>query len=236
MQAELERRNIRSALIPNSVTPLTDPWTKARFPLPELTARVNGPCWRARFSTSRVDGPSTRLVKTRSRQHGPRWRVGLMETGHPSTRAVNSGSGNRALVPLPLYPYYSITSRSRSPDCRSAPLRSAPLTCSGRDGLFAVVSYREATIVQRTAASALIRSFFSGTSIFWGKASWEAASKARGLKRREPEWGPSEAGSESLFTIVRGSEVAEASQHRRRSWGVASWCPDIPRFDQGTAP
>ena len=72
---------------------------KARFPLPELTARVNGqvdgwpvsitrqhgPCWRARVSTSRVDGPC--------------WRV--METGHPSTwpltLAVNSGSGNRAL-------------------------------------------------------------------------------------------------------------------------------------------
>ena len=32
----------------------------------------------------------------RVRQHGPCWRV--METGHPSTRAVNSGSGNRALV------------------------------------------------------------------------------------------------------------------------------------------
>ena len=48
---------------------------KARFPLPELTARVDGwpvsitrqhgPCWRARVSTSRVDGPSTRLVETR---------------------------------------------------------------------------------------------------------------------------------------------------------------------------
>ena len=54
------------------------------FPLPELTARVNGP----------NDGPSTRLVETRACQHGPCWRV--METGHPSTRAVNSGSGNRA--------------------------------------------------------------------------------------------------------------------------------------------
>jgi len=55
--------------------------TKARFPLPELTGRV--------------DDPSTRLVETRTRQHGPCcWRV--METGHPSTRAVNSGSGNRA--------------------------------------------------------------------------------------------------------------------------------------------
>ena len=64
---------------------------KARFPLLELTARVDGwpvsitrqhgPCWRAPgFHTSRVDGPS--------------WRV--METGHPSTRAVNSASGNRA--------------------------------------------------------------------------------------------------------------------------------------------
>jgi len=34
-------------------------------------------------------------METRARQHGPCWRV--METGHPSTRAVNSGSGNRAL-------------------------------------------------------------------------------------------------------------------------------------------
>jgi len=42
-------------------------WSKARFTLPELTARVDGwpvpitrqhgPCWRARVSTSRVDGP-----------------------------------------------------------------------------------------------------------------------------------------------------------------------------------
>jgi len=49
---------------------------KARFPLPELTAwvdgwpvsitRQRGPCWRAHVSTSRVDGPSTRLVETRS--------------------------------------------------------------------------------------------------------------------------------------------------------------------------
>jgi len=34
-------------------------------------------------------GPSTRLLETRARQHGPCWRE--METGHPSTRAVNSG-------------------------------------------------------------------------------------------------------------------------------------------------
>ena len=40
-------------------------------------------------STTRVDGPSTRLVETRARQYGPCWWV--METGHPSTRAVNSG-------------------------------------------------------------------------------------------------------------------------------------------------
>ena len=32
---------------------------------------------------------ATRLVETRARQHGPCWRV--METGHRSTRAVNSG-------------------------------------------------------------------------------------------------------------------------------------------------
>ena len=60
---------------PSSCRPLDQ--AKARFPLPELTARV--------------DGPATRLVETRARQHGPCWRV--METGHPSTRAVNSGSG-----------------------------------------------------------------------------------------------------------------------------------------------
>ena len=53
---------------------------------PELTARVDG--WRV--STSRVDGgPSTRLVETRARQHGPCWWV--METGHPSTRVVETG-------------------------------------------------------------------------------------------------------------------------------------------------
>jgi len=71
---------------------------------PELTARVDGwpvsitrqhgPWWRAHISTSRVDGPSTWLVETRAHQHDPCWRV--METGHPSTRAVNLGSGNRA--------------------------------------------------------------------------------------------------------------------------------------------
>ena len=68
---------------------------------PALTARVDGwpvsithqhgPCWRACVSTSRVDRPSTRLV----------------ETGHPSTRAINSGSGNRALMYLTL-PFWLI--------------------------------------------------------------------------------------------------------------------------------
>jgi len=48
------------------------------FPLAELTARVDG--WPVSIT----------------RQHGPCWRV--METGHPSTQAVNSGSGNWALV------------------------------------------------------------------------------------------------------------------------------------------
>jgi len=47
---------------------------KARFPLPELTARVNGPT--RLVETGR---PSTRPVLT------------VMETGHPSTRAINSG-------------------------------------------------------------------------------------------------------------------------------------------------
>ena len=70
--------------------------TKARFPLSELTARVDG--WPV--SIARQHGPSWRAVnsanETRARQHGPCWRV--METGQlgPLTRAVNSGSGNRA--------------------------------------------------------------------------------------------------------------------------------------------
>ena len=65
---------------------------------PVSITRLHEPCWLARVSTSRVDGPSTRLVETRARQHGPCWRV--METGHPSTRVVNSGRGNRSLQVL----------------------------------------------------------------------------------------------------------------------------------------
>jgi len=71
------------------------PFLKSGFHYPSwrpvLTARVDG--WPV--SITRKHGPSTRLVETRPRQHGLCWRV--METGHPSTRAVNSGSGNRTL-------------------------------------------------------------------------------------------------------------------------------------------
>ena len=74
----LRRNNAPNLAIENGW--LTYIQNKARFPVPELTTRVNG--------------PSTRLVETRTRQHGPCWRV--METGHPSTRAVNSGSENWA--------------------------------------------------------------------------------------------------------------------------------------------
>jgi len=52
---------------------------------PESTARVDG--WPV--SITHQHGLSTQLVETRARHHGPCWRV--METGHPSTRAVNSG-------------------------------------------------------------------------------------------------------------------------------------------------
>ena len=54
----------------------------ARFPLPELTARVNGPSWRV----TGFHYPSTRAVLT-----GDRFPLAAL------TRAVNSGSGNRAL-------------------------------------------------------------------------------------------------------------------------------------------
>jgi len=82
-------------------------WLKAkvRFPLPELTARVDG--WPVSITrqygcafplaelTGCQHGPSTRLLETRARRHGLCWRV--IETGHPSTWAVNLGSGNRTL-------------------------------------------------------------------------------------------------------------------------------------------
>jgi len=65
--------------------------SKAQFPLPELT----GDRFPLVVSTGRVDGRAfplselTRIVETRARQHGPCWRV--METGHPSTRVVETG-------------------------------------------------------------------------------------------------------------------------------------------------
>jgi len=51
------------------------------------------PSWRPEL-VAQVDGWPVPITH----QHGPCWRV--METGHPSTLAVNSGSGNRALVIL----------------------------------------------------------------------------------------------------------------------------------------
>jgi len=58
-----QEREVMQSVVAESVD------TKARFPLPELMARVDGrpvsitrqhgPCWLARVSTSRVDGPSS---------------------------------------------------------------------------------------------------------------------------------------------------------------------------------
>jgi len=42
--------------------------------------------------------PSTRLVETHSGQHGPCWRV--METGHPSTRVVETGLNAASAVSI----------------------------------------------------------------------------------------------------------------------------------------
>ena len=67
----------------------------ARFPLPELTARVNGPSWRV----TGFHYPSKRAVLTGRTPVSIRrssWRV--VETGHPLTLAVNSDSGNMALL------------------------------------------------------------------------------------------------------------------------------------------
>jgi len=74
-----------------------------RFPLPVNKGRVDGHAFPLAELTGHVDGP-TQLVETHARQHGPCWRV--MKTGHPSTRAVNVGSGNRALL---CYVVYQLT-------------------------------------------------------------------------------------------------------------------------------
>ena len=72
---------------------------------PVSTTRVDGPRYRPELTgdrfplpvkTGRVDGRAFPLAELTGRQHGPCWRV--METGQPSTRVVNSGSVNRALV------------------------------------------------------------------------------------------------------------------------------------------
>ena len=75
------KHNVSRVRVSNIIPLAVQLKTKARFPLPELTAQVDGwpvsithqhgPCWRAHFSTRRVDGPST--------------------------RPFNSASGNRAL-------------------------------------------------------------------------------------------------------------------------------------------
>jgi len=65
--------------------------TGDQFPLPVNTGRVDG----SAFPLAELKGPSTRLVETRAHQHECWW---VMETGHPSTRAVNSDSGNWALM------------------------------------------------------------------------------------------------------------------------------------------
>ena len=64
--------------------------SKAWFPLPELTARVD------------EYGPSTRLVETSALLTGNGNRSPVRQLG-PLTRAVNSGSGNRAPQLLKLF-------------------------------------------------------------------------------------------------------------------------------------
>jgi len=68
--------------------------SKAQFPLPELTARVDGwpfplPVSWARFPPVELTVRQLGWWKPRARKHGPCWRV--IETGHPSSQAVNSG-------------------------------------------------------------------------------------------------------------------------------------------------
>jgi len=79
------------------------------------------PSWRLTgFHYPSTHGPSTRLVEMHARQHGPWWR--LMETGHPSTRVVETGlkwlhhtSALAKLSPRHLVSWNKKNSMGRSP-------------------------------------------------------------------------------------------------------------------------
>jgi len=62
---------------------------KPGFHYPSWQPELRGDRFPLPVNMGRVDRPSTPLVETRIRQHGPCWRV--METGHPSTRVVETG-------------------------------------------------------------------------------------------------------------------------------------------------
>ena len=65
---------------------------KPGFHYPSWRPELTGDRFPLPVNTGRVDGPSTRLVETRAQ-----WKPVTRQLG-PFTRAVNSGSGNRALV------------------------------------------------------------------------------------------------------------------------------------------
>jgi len=71
---------------------------KPGFHYPSLQPELKGDRFPLPVNTGRVDGCVFPLAELS-------WLV--METGHPSTRAVNSGSENRALVTLPAVATYS---------------------------------------------------------------------------------------------------------------------------------
>jgi len=105
-------------------------WTpKDQFPVPELTARVDGwpvsitrqhPCWRARVSTSRVEGQSTRLVETGLST----WAVDVNKKNEWTTQSINqwiNGWRDHVIVSQWLLSCYV---PSIKPHC---PLRRLPL-------------------------------------------------------------------------------------------------------------
>ena len=67
---------------------------KPGFHYPSWRSELTGDRFPLPVNTGCVDGRAFPLAELMGRQHGPCWRV--METSHPSTRAVNSGSKNRA--------------------------------------------------------------------------------------------------------------------------------------------
>jgi len=75
-------------------SPESDCWMASMTKVPSSWTWNRPLSWFGNINVYIKSNPINSWFSAPTRQHGPCWRV--METGHPSTRAVNSGSGNRA--------------------------------------------------------------------------------------------------------------------------------------------